>query len=125
MSELKEINLRIFLVCSDAVAAQIRSEEKVKRMEDKIKSLEGSVAEKSEQFERIELAIREMSSNLRTGREQTDNLIKPINENDLISESNKPKKLRDEAPVLVIDTSAESSATSYRDALVSAAPELG
>ncbi|KAG8175587.1 hypothetical protein JTE90_018880 [Oedothorax gibbosus] len=36
----------------------------------------------------------------------------------------KPKKTRDEAPVLVIDTSEGTNAMSYRDALMAAAPDL-
>ncbi|KAG8179195.1 hypothetical protein JTE90_004024 [Oedothorax gibbosus] len=120
--EMKEINLRMFLACSDAVAAQMRAEEE-------IKTLERLISDKNDQFERLNLTIMEMSANLKSelkAIECTDTLIKSLNLNDQYREPPKKyNKSKQDVPALIIDTIVEGGAKSYRDALVNLAPNFG
>ncbi|KAG8156066.1 hypothetical protein JTE90_007574 [Oedothorax gibbosus] len=122
-ADFTEINVKMFLICSDAVAAQLKAEEK-------IRALERMIADKNDQFNRLESTIKDLSNNFKNDVRAHDNSVKltgsPKIQDSIAPGSSKlTYKPRDDTPALIIDTVVEGGAKSYRDALVSLAPDLG
>ncbi|KAG8171630.1 hypothetical protein JTE90_013063 [Oedothorax gibbosus] len=131
-SDFIELTDRIFLACMKREAYYLNSDNRISELEEQIKSREIKVGELEYQIqnrditlEGIDLKLQKFVDLYNENQTKLTDIIGNIAGGELEDKLSTPKNtIRDESPVLVIDTNEESTAMSYRDALISAAPEL-
>ncbi|KAG8179213.1 hypothetical protein JTE90_004041 [Oedothorax gibbosus] len=115
-SELKQLHLELLLECFKAEAIHLATEAKVV-------DLENQLTNKVTTLDNIEKDLQTLVNNNKENNKKKFEFLNTIGENESVI-STKPGPKKDESPVLVIDTNENSTAFSYRDALMKMAPDL-